>query len=318
MPLPTFIVIGIVKAGTTSLHHYLSQHPDIQMSQWVWPRFFHIDGAPPNFKLLAENFGTDRYLESEYRFNLMFPARIPRDIETYKKLWPNSINNQNYGEVSPTYLYDDTVPARIHKRLPNVKLIVILRHPVLRAYSHYLMDFRYGWEEIDDFAEALLEEPIEVDHFWWGKRHYIRHGFYVAPLQRYLQKFDKEQIKIYLYDEFQSSPQKMMKDMFHFLEIDTSFKVNMSIRHNKSMLHKDNFLTRQIKSNRQLKKQLLTLIPPKIIFFLRKQIIERSLIGPPPLKPEEYNQLIETFRDEILCLQDLLKRDLSSWLKKSF
>jgi hypothetical protein len=179
MPLPTFIVIGTVKAGTTSLHHYLSQHPDIQMSQWVWPRFFHIDGAPPNFKLLAESFGPDRYLESEYRFNLMFPARIPRDI-------------------------------------------------------------------------------------------------------------------------------------------DTSFKVNMSIRHNKSMLHKDNFLTRQIKSNRQLKKQLLTLIPPKIVFFLRKQIVERSLIDPPPLKPEEYNQLIETFRDEILCLQDLLKRDLSSWLKNHF
>ena len=314
MALPTFIVLGAVKAGTTSLYHYLRQHPDIQMSNWNWPRFFHLDGEYPDFDTLTARYGHKHRLESERRFSLMFPPRIPRDVKAYESLWPVGRKTQTRGEISPTYLYDAAVPARIRNRLPNVKLIVILRSPAARAYSHYIMDVRNGWEKITDFSKALLEEPVEIDDFWWGWRHYVRHGFYVAPLERFLQEFAPEQIKILVYDDYLASPHKMLCDIFRYLNVDTSFEVDMSLRYNQGQVIKATFLTSLIRSQHPAKKFFLSALPEKLILSLRRQIIDRSLVKAPAVSKEIHQQLTETFRDEVLCLQDLLNRDLSCWL----
>ncbi len=315
MALPTFIVLGAVKAGTTSLYHYLSQHPDIQMSQWNWPRFFHLDGEYPDFDVLAAKYGPKHHLESEKRFRLMFPPRIPRDVKAYESLWPEGRKNQVRGEISPTYLYDAAVPARIRKRLPNAKLIAVLRSPATRAYSHYIMDVRNGWEEISDFSKALPEEPVEIDDFWWGWRHYVRHGFYVDALKRFLQEFPPEQIKILIYDDYLASPQKMLYNIFRYLGIDSSFEVDMSLRYNQGQVIRETFLTHLIRSRHPAKNLLLSLLPKKFILSLRQQIIDRSLVKAPSVSKEIHRKLIETFRDDVLCLQDLLNRDLSSWLR---
>lgn len=316
MALPTFIVIGAVKAGTTSLYHYLAQHPEIRMSQLNWPRFFHFDGQIPDFDVLAAKYGSTYRLESEERFKLMSPPKIPRNVGNYESLWGPNPEEKARGEISPTYLYDPAVPARIRKRLPNEKLIVILRNPVARAYSHYVMDVRNGWEEINDFAQALEREPIEIDDFWWGKRHYIRHGFYVNPLQRLSKEFDSEQIKVFLHDDYQASPHEMLRELFRYLGVDPSFKVDMSMRYNKGLLPVDTCATRFIRLSHPVKHLLLSLFPRKLVLSLRQRIIEKqSLIGAPSMTREIEQRLIETFRDDVLCLQDLLKRDLSTWLQ---
>jgi hypothetical protein len=316
MALPTFIVIGAVKAGTTSLYHYLAQHPDIQMSRLNWPRFFHFDGQVPDFDALAAKYGPTYRLESEERFKLMTPPKIPRNVGDYESLWEANPEEKARGEISPTYLYDPAVPACIRNRLPNAKLIVILRNPVARAYSHYVMDLRNGWEEINDFAQALEREPFEIDDFWWGKRHYIRHGFYVNPLQRFLREFDSEQIKVFLYDDYQASPHKMLRVLFRYLGVGPSFEVDMSMRYNKGLLPADTRVTRFLRLRHPVKHLLLSLFPKKLVLSFRQRIIEKqSLTGAPSMTREIEKRLIEIFRDDVLCLQDLVKRDLSTWLQ---
>jgi len=316
MASPTFIVIGAVKAGTTSLYHYLAQHPDIRMSQLNWPRFFHFDGSVPDFDALAAKYGPTYRLESEERFRLMCPPKVPRTIGDYESLWGPNPEERALGEISPTYLYDPAVPERIRIRLPNEKLIVILRNPVERAYSHFVMDVRNGWEEISDFAQALDREPMEIEDFWWGKRHYIRHGFYVNALQRFSRAFDSEQIKVLLYDDYQASPYEMLRVLFRYLGVDPSFKVDMSMRYNKGLLPVDTHATRFLRLRHPVKHLLLSLFPRKLVLSFRQHIIDKqSLTGAPSMTREIEQRLIETFRDDICCLQDLLKRDLANWLQ---
>jgi len=316
MALPTFIVIGAVKAGTTSLYHYLAQHPDIRMSQLNWPRFFHVDGQGPDFDVLAAKYGSTYRFESEERFKLMCPPKIPRSVADYESLWEPYPEEKARGEISPTYLYDPAVPSRIRKRLPNAKLIAILRNPVARAYSHYVMDVRNGWENLNDFAEALEREPSKTDDFWWGKRHYIRHGFYVNTLRRFSKQFDSKQIRVFLYDDYQASPHEMLRELFRYLGVDPSFKVDMSMRYNKGLIPVDTYAIRFIRLRHPVKHLLLSLFPKRLVLSLRQRIIEKqSLIGAPSMTREIEQRLIETFRDDVLCLQDLLKRDLSTWLQ---
>jgi hypothetical protein len=107
---------------------------------------------------------------------MVIPDRIPRDMQQYESLWAG--NTVIRGEVSATYLHDPGVCARIAARASETKLLIVLRAPVERAYSHFVMDRRKGWESIADFGTALDNEPDDTVNFWWGRRHYIRHGLY--------------------------------------------------------------------------------------------------------------------------------------------
>jgi len=316
MALPTFIIIGAVKSGTTSLYYYLSQHPEIQMSQMNWPRFFHVDGEEPDFNALAAKYGSRLKRESEERFKIMIPRWIPRNLKDYEALWDDEVEVKVRGEISPTYLYDAAIPWRIHKRLSNIKIIVVLRNPVVRAYSHYIMDVRNGFEEINDFTDALRNEPYEIDDFWWGKRHYIRHGFYIKPLKRFLKEFDNEQFKIFLYDDYKNSPNEMLQKIFHYLGVDPSFRVNMSMRYNVGLIPVNSFFSLLVRLRHPIKRFLLSVVPDRLLLPIRQRIIlNQKLIEPESMTQEVRQKLMEIFREDILSLQDFLKRDLSSWLQ---
>lgn len=285
--MPDFIIIGAVKAGTTSLYHYLGQHPSIQMSQNNWPRFFHIDNPPPNFHKLKAKYGDSLLSESLWRYRLMCHPGVPRTYSAYKKMWPLRKQGQLHGEVSPTYLYDASVPAKIQNRLPNIKLIAILRQPAARAYSHFVMDVTHGWVPENNFTLALKREPRNIDEFWWGLRHYLRHGLYSHRIEQLLTIFDSEQIKIMLYDDYQSMPGKFIQDIFSFIGVDPSFKVNMETRHNQGLIVVQN---KDGGGNK------------------------RQLVKPPPLPVTASQSLTKYFRNDIKRLQDLTQRDLSAWL----
>jgi hypothetical protein len=234
--MPDFIIIGAVKAGTTSLYHYLGQHPEIQMSRENWPRFFHVDTPAPNFERLKAKYGTALLAESLWRFRLMCHPGVPRTLNNYELMWPQQKEKKLHGEVSPTYLHDASVPEKIKSRFPDVKLIVVIRQPAKRAYSHFVMDVTRGWVPERNFVKALKQEAHNIDEFWWGLRHYIRHGFYAKRIENLLNTFDKEQIKIMLYDDFQSSAENFMKDIYSFIGVDSRFKSDMSKRHNQGLI----------------------------------------------------------------------------------
>src|SRR4051812_46716716 len=129
---PDFIIIGVQKGGTSSLFEYLKQHPNIKTS------------------VVKEV----HYYDSDYK----------KGMKWYRSFFPLNEKNKKiiYGEASPYYFFHPLVPERIYKDNPNIKLILLLRDPVDRAYSHYQMERRKGREKLKSFEEAILKETERI------------------------------------------------------------------------------------------------------------------------------------------------------------
>lgn len=293
--MPNFLIIGAAKAGTTALYEYLKQHPQIYMSHEKEPKFFALEGEKLDFRGPHDQENINRTAIT--------------DIETYRKLFQGVSNEIAIGEASPLYLYSPKAPARIKNYIPDVKLIAILRNPVDRAYSGYMMHLGLGWETTSDFTQALQEEEMRIRNNWgWG--HYVNVGFYYLQLKRYFDTFNPDQIKVYLYDDLKANPIAMLQNIFQFLNVDESFIPDITIRHNISGIPKNNFLATLIKSVKPLNPILKQLFPSDL-----RQNIKNKILTKPQLSIDVRKQLIEVYREDILNLQNLIHRDLSKWLE---
>ena len=187
--LPNLIIIGAMKAGTTSLHYYLGLHPDIRMSRQKELDFFIAHSAWKN--------GVQWYRE-----NFTGAAQI-------------------YGESSPNYTnYPrwEGVPERMASVVPNTKIIYLLRNPIERMISHYLHSYTSGLE--DKRAEEALVKPLE-------KNWYVRRSQYFLQLQQYLQFFPESNILLLTSEKLSKCPQETMKQVFEFLGVDSEFDIDM-------------------------------------------------------------------------------------------
>jgi len=259
--LPDFLILGAAKAGTTALYHFLNQHPEIGMSRIKEPNYFALDQTPAAFRGPGDADWINRFSVS--------------NLVEYRRLFDEKPKARLLGEASALYLYSPRAASAIHAALPAARLVAILRHPVDRAYSAFLHLVGDQREPTDCFAEALRREEERIRAGWEHLWHYRRMGCYYAQLRRYYARFDAAQIRVYLYEEFAARPASLLQDLFSFLEIDPTFRPDVSERHNARV------------------------IPPD-----RK----------PPFPPELRARLCASYREEILRLQDLIRRDLSPWL----
>lgn len=294
--MPNFLLIGANKAGTTSLHNYLKQHPEIYMSRIKEPSFFSLEGKTVD--------RSQRNYES-----------VINNLEDYQALFKKASSHKAIGESSTSYLCNPEAPGRIKKYIPNVKLIAILRNPVDRAYSNYLMHLGWGLEDTFDFSKAIdLAKQRGTDNYLknW---HYTRLSFYYEQLTRYFEIFDRHQIKIYLYEDWKNNPNSVIEDIFRFLEVDENFRPDMSVKQNTSDNHRKELVRQYWDKKYPVFKQLIKqIIPPAFRSSLVKQIEKRNFIKP-SLEPEMRKFLIDSYREDILQLQNLIHRDLSLWLK---
>ena len=298
MTMPNFLIIGTQKAGTTSLASYLKEHPQIFMSPIKEPGFFDFEGQKPNF------FGPgDQELYDH----------VPTEIESYSKLFQGVYNEIAIGEATTWYLYSPRAPERIKHYIPNAKLIIILRNPVDRAYSAFLHARRDGREVITDFSQALREEETRIDQNWEYLWRYTQMGFYFDQLKRYFKEFDRSQIKVYLYEDLNNNPAILLKDIFKFLNVDTTFMPDICVRSNISGIPRSRRLYDFLKTKNIIKEFFKPFLPSR----LRQQILSslRQLNLPKPeFSPAIRSQLTEVYREDVLKLQDMIHRDLSTWL----
>jgi hypothetical protein len=199
MPMPNFLIIGAAKSGTTALHSYLDQHPQIFMTPDKETNFFTFEGQTLNFQGPGD--------EGINSFSITRPAQ-------YQQLFSGVSGEKAIGEACPLYLYDPDTAQRIKSQLPEVRLVVILRNPVDRAYANYLHLIRDGREPCADFEQALQQEPHRVQQGWEWFWHYTQQGFYGQQLARYSQCFDREQIRVYLYEDLSKRPDWLFQDLF--------------------------------------------------------------------------------------------------------
>ncbi len=299
MKLPDLIIIGAAKAGTSAFYRYIEQHPQIYTSRIKEPQFFGLEGETKNFKGPP---GT------EPKEN-----QAIKTIEEYQALFKDSPEDRCIVEASTSYLYLPQASERIRHYIPQVKLIAVLRNPVERAFSSFLYLTRDGREPIADFSKALLAESTRIHNNWALLYRYQDFGFYFSQLKRYYDKFDSTQLQIFLYDDFKADPLKVMQETFSFLNLDSTFKPDMSRKFNVSGLPKNKLLHKLIAEQNILKSALKPILPSKYRSSLKEGYYEKNL-SKPSLAEETRLQLIETFREDILKTQDLIGRDLTAWL----
>ena len=201
---PAFIIIGAQRAGTTSLYQYLVEHPRVLAARQKEVHFFD------------KNFG----LGFEW-YRRQFPPAWPGILAAKRRLIT--------GEATPYYLMHPLAAGRVRQTLPNVRLIVLLRHPVDRAYSHYQLEVRLGRETLA-FEDAIDREPERLrdeadrirsmpDYTSENLQHYsyLTRGVYVDQLQPWMDFFPKEQLLILKSEDFYANPRATVHQVYEFL-----------------------------------------------------------------------------------------------------
>lgn len=191
-----FLIIGTQKGGTSALDHYLRQHPEIGMATKKEVHFFDDE---------------EQFLSSPVNY-LNFEDQF--DFSTQKKI---------YGEATPIYMYWNSSIKRIWEYNKNMQLIVILRNPIDRAFSHWNMEMNRQ-AETEDFMHCIKNEPSRVkealplQHRVYS---YVDRGFYSKQLRPILQFFNRSQLHFIKYEEFEKNQEHTLQQLFHFLNVDS-------------------------------------------------------------------------------------------------
>lgn len=290
MPLPNFICPGAQKAGTSSLHDILIQHPDIYLPAQKETKFFQDD------KL--------------YR----------KGIEFYEREFFSGWSGQKaIGEVDPSYLFFEYVPARLRKELGgDIKLLFMLRDPVKRALSQYYQALRVGSER-ESFEKAVMAvNSGKLDSTLSTiRRRYITRGFYATQIKRYLEFFPKENMFFILFEtDFLKNREVTVARIMDFLGVER-IALDVDIRSNPARMNRSLRMKQLMNAQNGFRETAKALLPSKK---LRKNIsslmakLNERKIKKIELDPVLRKHLLDRyFIGEIKDLEMILGRDLSVW-----
>lgn len=310
---PNFLIVGAVKAGTTSLHEYLQMHPQVYMSPVKETNYFSdADMLFDHFNVDYRqdiNVALDKYLAGPMDTKIHI-AHV-RTAEQYALLYKNVHNELAIGEVSNSYLYCPGTAARIRAELPDAKIVMILRNPIERLYSQFLMNVKLGKIAERDLLKEIAADQAKAIKGWGVSHLYLEVGAYYAQVKRYFDLFPKEQIKVMFYDDYKRDPKKAMRDLFTFLGVDPAFEPDMSQRYNEAGMPrfgKLNYWLTQIGVYGLVKRLFSAGLKEKLksLIYTRKNI--------PTIQPEEKAWLVEYYKVDVQNLSKLINKDLNHWL----
>lgn len=285
--LPNFMIVGAPKAGTTSLCYYLAQHPEVFMSNPKEVNFFSY--------------------EELRRQNLYYNDFKIENLNEYKKLFSQAKGKKAIGEASVSYLFYPKTPQKIKEVISDAKIIILLREPISRAYSHYLMDYRLGYVNFSfDDVVFKRKEDKNIDLFY---QQYISLGLYYKQVKRYVDTFGKDRVKIYFQDDFKNDPMHILLDVYNFLGVDSRFFYKIEKEHNVFFMPKNKIVDLLYRSS--LRSLIASLLPRSI----KEKIIEIAFEKKqkPKISKQTKKYLYDIYRDDIANLEKLIGVDLNSW-----
>jgi hypothetical protein len=288
--LPNFFIIGAAKSGTTSLHSYLDQHPDVYMPSLKEPHWF--SRVAPNREQLVHAVTTEK---------------------EYLALFEGHSKQSAAREASPSYLWDAEAPHRIKAANPRAKIVAILRHPVERAYSNYTMDVRDGTQHLP-FMEALQQDYQRKVKGWDISHLYVELGFYAEQLQRYLRIFDKSQVKVFLYEDLKKDSQSLLISLLHFLGVDSSYatRIDTTRKYNEHPIPRNRLFRTMLKSSLVRTWGAARVAKPTRYWVRRYLLSKRAEKVPMELEAQHFLALL--YRPDIENLQEPIERDMKHWL----
>jgi hypothetical protein len=299
MTLPNFLVIGAYKSGTSSLQHYLRSHPEVFVPEYKEPRFFAFDtgadGAGPS--------------ADEIDRNPMYRGAIV-DIEAYRQLFAEATTESAVGEVSPEYLKNPAAAPRIAARVPKAKLIAVLRNPVQRAFSDYLMYRRDGRETETDFLAALQAQPQRLAA-GEATGQYLVTGHYADQLEVYYQTFDRSQILVVRHEDLVADRDGTMSTIFEFLDVDPGVSVAPEPNLNRSGVFTDPVSRGLYSARRRLAPLLRDVVPGSVKQRIDQRFEDR--LSRPTLEADAEAWLYDYYRSQVSRTAELTGLDLGGW-----
>ncbi len=291
--LPNFLIIGMAKAGTSSLYAYLRQHPQIYVSPVRAPNFWGLGEQPA-----LHHGGPVDHL----------PIAAPT-LRHYTALFDNAQDEIALGEGSSFFNFTLRAAQRIQHYLPNAKLLLLLRQPAERAYSQYLYARRMGWEPAPTFAAALYDEPRRKAEGWFPFLCYRESSLYATTLRAFYERFPRQQIYVALFEDFCRETIRLMGQIHQFLGVASDFIPDTSINQNPAHVGIAPWLRSPF--NEQTRH-----IWPYIPGGLRHPLfrwLDRFAAKPPPLDSVLHKTLTLEFHADILETQRYIDRDLLHW-----
>lgn len=298
-----FVCIGAQKAGTTSLHDILSQHPSIYLPPNKEAQFFDIN---------------ERYEKGlNYYFETFF--------DTYS-------NQEIIGNINPNLDMNTRSIQRLYDCFgPELKIIYILRDPTKRAYSHYLMSKSRSFENLSFFdalekeserLQSKKEHPYylskELGHFELNHFAYVYRGLYTRNIEYLFNLFPKDNIKIILFEDFIKDSESYFSEITDFIGVTKKITPQLNQISNAATKSRSHFISRLIYGRTYLKRIFTRLIPATLKRSIKLNLIQlnsKKLTSSEKKLNEEDLKIVyqKYFKEEIDKLEKLLHHDLSSW-----
>jgi hypothetical protein len=295
--LPTFLVIGAARSGTTALYLYLRQHPNVFMARGKETNYFAFEGEALDFRGPGAEFVNNSVVT----------------LNAYRRLFAEAPEGAAIGEASPLYLYCPPAAERIRARLPDVRIVAILRNPIEQAYSHYLYARKEAIEPLDDFMAALDAQADRRKARWQPLFQYSDFARYGVQLRRYFDRFPRDRIRIFLYEEFASDPVRVVQEIFRFVGVDSSFVPDVSARANAGGIPKSEWWQMLVMRPNPASRLVGSFLPTQT-----RRRVRDALSGMNTRRDRmpqaARDRLRAELRGDIVALQGLIERDLSKWL----
>lgn len=299
---PNFFVMGAPKCGTTSLHGYLRQHPEIYVPRMKEIHFFG-DDLP-------------------FRRGLV--KRTVNSEEKYLSLFSGAKDEKAIGDVGVWYLYSKKAPYQIKEFFPFARAIVMLRNPVEAMYSFHSTLLFSNKENIQDFSKALAAEkerkkgnliPPGLNPEEVGELFYKDIFKYSSQLERLFKAFKKEEVLVIIFDDLKKDTAGCYRRILRFLGVNETFKLDFKIA-NPSKETRFKLLGRFLyRPPSFISKAAIKIVPRAFLLesLHKLRVLNSRPRSLPPMDPELKKQLQQEFRPDIKRVSELLRRDLSFW-----
>jgi hypothetical protein len=311
---PNFLVAGAAKCGTTSLYHYLRQHPDVYMSPIKEPNHFSTDIQPEDFSAeykiyeKSKNLNIEKYVNgdmSEEQWGAYVTKR-----EHYLKLFKLVKNQKRIGEISNSYMYSTQAAANIFREFADMKIVMILRQPAERAYSHYMANLRDGRTTLP-FREEVLHDDAKAKHGWSISHLYYELGLYSEQIKRFTDIFPAQQIKIFLFDDLKKDNKSLVKELFEFLDLRTDTPIQFDEKFNEARVPKNPGLIKFI-TQIGLKRKIFRALPSSWQKKTKDAFFKEGKA--PKMSAEDRAWMSSRYHQDIQQLEKLIQRDLKHWM----
>ena len=294
MALPNLLIVGAAKSGTTSLHNYLNQHPDIFMCSPKEPHF-----------LINKEIGKQRINNGII------------DIKDYETLFSEKSHLKYRGESSVMYLSFPEISIKNNKHYldDDIKIIIMLRNPVERAYSGYQHVKRYNMMENLSFEDALElgeERYHNIKNLTPASR-YLELGNYYNQVNLFKKSFDN--IHIVIYDDYKTDFNEELNKIFDYLEV-VRITINAEQQHMVGGWEWKSDGMKKLMMQQNLLKLFLRLIIPfkSLRQYIRAKFQKANMKVVATINPETEKWLKEYYKQDVAKLSELLNRDLNNWI----